>query len=146
DEDVPPVPAIPKVYESPKESPAELSFMEKRKSNLAFDASSLNSNSTGSVSLGQPNESQPAKVQRRPSNRKSAHTSRLDMEKKQAAQSKKNLQPLRLPPITLGPLSTRTAAKIAALQEQGLSGRNLSPPPTRQIAKTPTTPMTASKG
>ncbi|KAK0614263.1 hypothetical protein B0T14DRAFT_499574 [Immersiella caudata] len=146
DEDVPPVPAIPKAYESPKESPAEMSFMEKRKSNLAFDASSLNSNSTGSVSLGQPNEPQPAKVHRRPSNRKSVHTSRLDMEKKQPPQSKKNLQPLRLPPITLGPLSTPTAAKIAALQEQGLSDRNLSPPPTRQIAKTPTTPMTASKG
>jgi len=140
------VPAIPKVYESPKESPAEMSFFEKRKSNLAFDASSLNSNSTGSVSLLQANEPQLAKVQRRTSNRKSVHTSRLDMEKKPAVQNKKNLQPLRLPPITLGPLSTPTAAKIAALQEQGLSDRNLSPPPTRQIAKTPTTPMTASKG
>ena len=146
EEDVPPVPAIPKVYESPKDSPAELSFLDKRKSNLAFDASSLNSTSTGSVSLVQLNEPQPAKVQRRSSNRKSVHTSRLDAEKKTAAQSKKNLQPLRLPPITLGPLSTPTAAKIAALQEQGVSDRNLSPPPARQIAKTPTTPMTASKG
>jgi len=144
EEDVPPVPAIPKVYESPKDSPAELSFLDKRKSNLAFDASSLNSNSTGSVSLVL-NEPPPVKVQRKPSNRKSVHTSKLDLEKKPAAQSKKNLQPLRLPPITLGPLSTPTAAKIAALQEQGLSQRNLSPPPTRQAAKTPTTPMTASK-
>ncbi|KAK1750612.1 hypothetical protein QBC47DRAFT_120128 [Echria macrotheca] len=146
EEDVPPVPAIPKVYESPKDSPAELSFLDKRRSNLAFDASSLNSTSTGSVSMIQLNEPQPAKVQRRQSNRKSAHTSKMDAEKKPAAQTKKNLQPLRLPPITLGPLSTPTAAKIAALQEQGVSDRNLSPPPTRQIAKTPTTPMTASKG
>ncbi|KAK4219147.1 dual specificity protein kinase pom1 [Rhypophila decipiens] len=149
DEDVPPVPAIPKVYESPKDSPAELSFLEKRKSNMAFDASSLTSTSTGSISGAQLNDPPPppAKVQRRPSNRKTVHTSsKLDMEKKTAGpQVKKNLQPLRLPPITLGPLSTPTAAKIAALQEHGYSERNLSPPPARQAAKTPTTPMTASK-
>ncbi|KAK3360261.1 hypothetical protein B0T25DRAFT_125962 [Lasiosphaeria hispida] len=147
EEDVPPVPAIPKVYESPKDSPAELSFFDKRKSNLAFDTSSVHSNSTGSVSGVPINEPPPVKIRRRASNRKSIHTSRLDAEKKSSAsQAKKNLQPLRLPPITLGPLSTPTAAKIAALQEQGFSDRNLSPPPTRQIAKTPTTPMTASKG
>ncbi|KAK4038262.1 hypothetical protein C8A01DRAFT_37779 [Parachaetomium inaequale] len=146
DEYVPPVPAIPKAYESPKETFAEAAFLDKRRSNLAFDASSIHSNSTGSMS-GALNEGPPSKIQRRPSNRKSVHTSKLDMETKPVApQSKKTLQPLRLPPITLGPLSTPTAAKIAALQEQGLSERNLSPTPARQIAKTPTTPMTASKG
>lgn len=143
DEDVPPVPAIPKVYESPKESPAELSFLDKRKSNLAFDTSSIHSNSTGSITGLQMTDVS-TKVQRKPSNRKSLHTSKVELEKKQAPQ-RKNLQPLRLPPITLGPLSTPTAAKIAALQEQGSSDRNLSPPATRQTAKTPTTPMTASK-
>lgn len=146
EEDVPPVPAIPKVYESPKEAPAELSYFEKRKSNLAFDASSIHSTSTASTSVIHVSEPAPVKVQRRPSNRKTAHASRGDAEKKPAgAQNRKNLQPLRLPPITLGPLSTPTAAKIAALQEQGYSDRNLSPPPARMIAKTPTTPMTASK-
>ncbi|KAK3373440.1 hypothetical protein B0T24DRAFT_527736 [Lasiosphaeria ovina] len=147
EEDVPPVPAIPKVYESPKDSPAEMTFLDKRKSNLAFDASSVNSTSTGSVSGMQLTDPPPAKVQRRASNRKSVHTSKLDMDKKASGtQMKKNLQPLRLPPITLGPLSTPTAAKIAALQDLGFSDRNLSPPPARQMAKTPTTPMTASKG
>ncbi|KAK3328324.1 hypothetical protein B0T19DRAFT_442233 [Cercophora scortea] len=150
DEDVPPVPAIPKVYESPKEAPADLSFFDKRKSNLAFDTSSVHSTSTGSVSGTLSNEPPPVKIQRRTSNRKTMHTTKLEADKKTAAaaaaaQSRKNLQPLRLPPITLGPLSTPTAAKIAALQEQGSSERNLSPPPSRQIAKTPTTPMTASK-
>ncbi|KAK3325229.1 hypothetical protein B0H66DRAFT_547738 [Apodospora peruviana] len=150
DEDVPPVPAIPKVYESPKDSPAEMSFLDKRKSAMAFDASSLNSTSTASLSGAQsidPPPPPPVKVQRRASNRKTVHTSsKLDLEKKSNGnQVKKNLQPLRLPPITLGPLSTPTAAKIAALQDQGLSDRNLTPPPTRQKAKTPTTPMTASK-
>ncbi|KAK4104308.1 hypothetical protein N658DRAFT_522047 [Parathielavia hyrcaniae] len=146
-EDVPPVPAIPKAYESPKETYSETAFLEKRKSNLGFDASSIHSNSTGSVSGGL-NEATPVKLQRRPSHRKTVHASKLDMEAKPAApQSKKTtLQPLRLPPITLGPLSTPTAARIAALQEQNSSERNLSPSPVRHISKTPTTPMTASKG
>ncbi|KAH6631124.1 hypothetical protein B0J18DRAFT_121024 [Chaetomium sp. MPI-SDFR-AT-0129] len=146
DEYVPPVPAIPKAYESPKDTFVEAPFLDKRRSNLAFDASSLHSTSTGSMS-GAFNEGPPAKLQRRPSNRKSVHTSKLDMETKPPAaqQSKKTLQPLRLPPITLGPLSTPTTAKIAALQEHSSSERNLSPPPARQLAKTPTTPMTASK-
>ena len=145
--DVPPVPAIPKAYESPKDTLAEAAFLDKRRSNLAFDASSIHSNSTGSMT-GALNDSTPAKLQRRPSQRKTVHAPKLDLGTKPAAphQPKKTLQPLRLPPITLGPLSTPTAAKIAALQEQGHSDRNLSPPPARQIAKTPTTPMTASKG
>ncbi|KAK4669169.1 serine/threonine protein kinase, CMGC, dual-specificity [Podospora pseudopauciseta] len=145
-EEVPPVPAIPKAYESPKEAHLEAaSFLEKRRSNLAYDASSIHSNSTASISGAQTSDSAPAKLQRKPSNRKTVHTSKLDFEKNPAAaQSKKSLQPLRLPPITLGPLSTPTAAKIAALQTHG--DRNLSPPPSRQIPKTPTTPMTASKG
>ena len=144
--DVPPVPAIPKAYESPRDTLADAGFLDKRRSTLAFDASSIHSNSTGSVT-GVLNEPPPVKIQRRPSHRKSANPSKVDMGTKPVApQSKKTLQPLRLPPITLGPLSTPTAAKIAALQEQGLSDRNLSPPPARQIAKTPTTPMTASKG
>ena len=145
EDDVPPVPAIPKVYESPKDSPAELSFLDKRKSHIALDSSSVHSSSTASLT-GAVTEPPPAMISRRPSNRKSVHTSKMDMDKKASApQSKKSLQPLRLPPITLGPLSTPTAAKIAALQEQNGSERNLSPPPARQIAKTPTTPMTASK-
>ncbi|KAG7288549.1 hypothetical protein NEMBOFW57_004902 [Staphylotrichum longicolle] len=146
--DVPPVPAIPKAYESPKDTLAEAAFLEKRRSTLAFDTSSIHSNSTGSVT-GAFTEGPPAKIQRRPSQRKSVNTAKSENvmgTKSVAPQSKKTLQPLRLPPITLGPLSTPTAAKIAALQEQGLSDRNLSPPPARQIAKTPTTPMTASKG
>lgn len=142
DEDVPPVPAIPKVYESPKESPAEMSFLDKRRSTLAFDTSSIHSNSTGSIT-GPLSTDTSVRVQRKASTRKSMHTSKAEMERKAGAQ-KRNQQPLRLPPLTLAPLSLPTAAKIAALQEQGASDRNLSPPPSR-TTKTPTTPMTASK-
>ena len=147
DEDVPPVPAIPKVYESPKDSPADMSFLEKRKSNLAFDASSIHSTSTGSIS-NHPGLDPPPKSHRQAGPRGAGQNATIELDKKgNVVPSRKNLQPLRLPPITLGPLSTPTAAKIAALQEQivAAADRNLSPPPARQAAKTPTTPMTASK-
>jgi dual specificity tyrosine-phosphorylation-regulated kinase 2/3/4 len=122
-----------------------MSFLEKQKANLAFDASSITSTSTGSIT-GNTLADQPAKVQRQTSIRKPGQNATINLDgKTAAAPSKKNVQPLRLPPITLGPLSGSTAAKIAALKDQGVSERNYSPPPTRHTAKTPTTPMTASK-
>ncbi|KAI5927119.1 hypothetical protein F4810DRAFT_431175 [Camillea tinctor] len=150
EEDVPPVPAIPKAYESPKDSPAELSYLDKRKSNYALDTSSIASTSTGTLSHT-PSQEQMNKPQTKTGTRKYASRKTLagpssDIEKKPSATvSKKNLQPLRLPPLNLGPLSTPTAVKIAALQDQGIEDGKLSPPPHRMIAKTPTTPMTASK-
>ncbi|KAF5507073.1 DYRK-family kinase pom1 [Colletotrichum aenigma] len=145
EEDVPPVPAIPKAYESPQQSATEGSFLDKRKANLAADASSINSNSTGSFSI--PSLPEPAvKLVRKPSTRKSTNAAALDAEKKgNPSQSRKNPPPpVRLPPITVGPLNPSTTAKIAALGQNG-PDRNLSPPPSRITAKTPTTPMTASK-
>ncbi|KAL2264707.1 hypothetical protein VTJ83DRAFT_7217 [Remersonia thermophila] len=142
-EEVPPVPAIPKAYESPKDAHLADVLLDKRKSNLTGnDASSIRSG--GSAGSGEG----PAKLRRKPSHRKSIHTSKPDVVEAKSlapAEPKKLLQPLRLPPIKLGPLSTPTAAKIAALQDHGQHDRALSPPPSRQILKTPTTPMTASK-
>lgn len=148
EEDVPPVPAIPKAYESPKDSPAEVAFMEKKKVNHAFDASSINSNSTGTLSNA-PSFEPLSQVQRKSSTRKIRTTmggATSDGEKKTTvpSQPKKNLAPLRLPPLNLGPLSTPTAAKIASYKDASNDGK-VSPPPNRIIAKTPTTPMTASK-
>ncbi|KAI0189984.1 CMGC/DYRK/DYRK2 protein kinase [Xylaria flabelliformis] len=150
EEDVPPVPAIPKAYESPKDAPAEISWLEKRKSNHALDTSSIHSNSTGTLSIPSLLEV-PVKIQANTNPRKSAPRKSLastssDVEQKETAHpSRKNLQPLSLPPLNLGPLSTPTAVKIAALQEQGSEKGKLTPPPTRMLAKTPTTPMTASR-
>ncbi|KAI1453684.1 hypothetical protein F4805DRAFT_359249 [Annulohypoxylon moriforme] len=150
DEDVPPVPAIPKVYESPKDSPAELSFLEKRKSNYTLDSVSIHSNSTGTPS-GTPSQEPTKKTQRKPNERRRAPRKTFagptsDIEQKMnVSQSKKNLQPLRLPPLSVGPLSMPTEAKIAALRDQSEDSGKLSPPLSRTIAKTPTTPMTASK-
>ncbi|KAK9426133.1 hypothetical protein SUNI508_12587 [Seiridium unicorne] len=149
EEDVPPVPAIPKAYESPKDSPAEIAFIEKKKSSHAFDTSSIHSNSTGTLSNA-PSFEPLSQVQRKPSARKPRTTmggAISDTEKKPvvASQSKRNLAPLRLPPLNLGPLSTPTTTKIAALKDQGIDNGKVTPPPSRIIAKTPTTPMTASK-
>lgn len=150
EEYVPPVPAIPKAYESPKDSPAELAWLEKRKSNCGLDTSSIHSNSTGTLSnpplLEPPIKMQGSKNTRKPVPRKSLAATSSDIEQKETSNpSRKNLQPLSLPPLNLGPLSTPTTAKIAALQEQGYEKGKLTPPPTRILAKTPTTPMTASR-
>ncbi|KAI1438449.1 hypothetical protein GGR50DRAFT_431828 [Xylaria sp. CBS 124048] len=150
EEDVPPVPAIPKVYESPKDSPAEVSWLEKRKSNYTLETSSIHSNSTGRLSnpasLEPPIAIKSSTNSRRLAPRKSLASVSSDAEyKDNAIPSRKNLQPLSLPPLNLGPLGTPTAAKIAALQEHGTEKGSLTPPLTRMIAKTPTTPMTASR-
>ncbi|KAI1809668.1 hypothetical protein GGS20DRAFT_266432 [Poronia punctata] len=149
EEDVPPVPAIPKAYESPKDSPAELSWLEKRKSTYTLETSSIHSNSTGTIS-NPPSLEPPVKIQatnsRKPAPRKSIAGTSSDADHKETANpSKRHLQPLSLPPLNLGPLSTPTAAKIAALQEHGTGKGKSTPPPTRKQAKTPTTPMTASR-
>ncbi|KAH7376105.1 hypothetical protein B0T11DRAFT_303830 [Plectosphaerella cucumerina] len=143
DEDVPPVPAIPKAYESPKEPPIDSMFLDKRKVSLAADASSINSNSTGSFSI--PSGAEQVRVGRKASTRKSTTAAVTQTDKKTSAHTKKQPPGINLPPLMVGPLNPTTAAKVAALQEHGHSDRNLSPPPSRIIAKTPTTPMTASK-
>jgi dual specificity tyrosine-phosphorylation-regulated kinase 2/3/4 len=146
DEEVPPVPAIPKAYESPKESPAEQSFFNKRKSSLPFDSSSINSSSTNELSGPTPIRD-PVKVDPTRLGKNVPICSRSDIDQKTnaAPTKKKHLQPLRLPPLNLLPLSTPTAAKIAALHEPSFSDGNLTPPPKRGNTKTPSTPMTASR-
>lgn len=68
-----------------------------------------------------------------------------NLESKSSSSSlrKKDLIPLRLPPLNLLPLSTPTIARVNALGPQSDSDE-LTPPPKRTI-KTPSTPMTASK-
>ncbi|KAH7026108.1 uncharacterized protein B0I36DRAFT_153864 [Microdochium trichocladiopsis] len=159
DEDVPPVPAIPKAYESPKASPGEASFgTDVRKSGFPFDTSSVHSSSTRttpnpsvveSTSSLQPSAAATARkpsIQGRAAQKSTLAASSDQDDKPSTPQARKSLQPLALPPLTLGPLSTPTAAKIAALHEQpdGKAGWPRSPT-LRAVAKTPTTPMTASK-
>ncbi|EGE03529.1 dyrk [Trichophyton equinum CBS 127.97] len=63
---------------------------------------------------------------------------------------KRSLQPLKLPPLNLMPLSAPVASKINALRDKEpkdpAPNQSTTPPPPRQtVAKTPSTPMTASK-
>lgn len=137
-EDVPPVPAIPKAYESPKDSPAETPFSN-RKPSLAHDASSINSSSTNETPVAPAQEPAPESTARR--KLATAPQPKADA----VPRKKKNLQPLRLPPLNLLPLSTPTAAKVAALQENGTGDEETTYSPPRTSNKTPSTPMTASK-
>ena len=147
EEEVPPVPAIPKAYESPKDSPAEPASFNKQTSSMLFDASSINSTSTNSLSGG-ASVRDPIKAERKhkPRQYAQAASNSDDQRNNVTPVKKKNLQPLQLPPLNLLPLSTPTSVKIAALgQEPAFSNGLSTPPPRRVNAKTPSTPMTASK-
>ena len=150
DEAVPPVPAIPKAYESPKAEFAEQPFFSARKSSLSYDANSLNSSST---TEGVPShaDSEPPKAKQEITRSRNFHVkTEPKTDKKPSAASNVNrrtLQPLRLPPLNLLPLSTPTTSKIAALYD-GPAAKNLgavTPPPKLGPKMTPSTPMTASK-
>jgi dual specificity tyrosine-phosphorylation-regulated kinase 2/3/4 len=148
EEEVPPVPAIPKAYESPKEQ-IEHPLFANRKSSLPLDTSSAASSSTAELfptsTLQEPFRSDGEDRRRRvrigdgsEGEPKPTITSGV---------SKKNLQPLRLPPLNLLPLSKPTVAKVKALQEPSsdAEGGSSTPPPKRNQRATPSTPMTASK-
>lgn len=153
DEDTPPpVPAIPKQYESPKDAPVDQSMFSLRKSHLPYDSASLNSrnsSSTNEWSATSSGKERAIKVKSMgPLPRSSFMSgSRTDAEQKsKVTPVKKQLQPLRLPPLNLLPLSTPTAAKISQMTSdpsKQVHGRQT--PPGRVAAKTPSTPMTASK-
>ena len=147
-EEVPPVPAIPKAYESPQ-SEIEQPFFSARSSGL-HPADAPNSASPRATTFAE--EMKAIDVPRAPSStsRKYSYTSQPDAEQRQRAQpsvGKKNLAPLRLPPLNLLPLSTPTAARIKALEDEALDSvrRPYTPPARQSNTKTPSTPLTASK-
>ena len=153
DEGVPPVPAIPKAYESPKNE-LDISFNVARKSSLQFDAGSTASASTNefaSVASTNSSEKDSGKSERHLKPRKS-FTLDSDMPEDRASgaqNGRRTLQPIRLPPLNLLPLSTPTADKIAALGGIDAAAPEghapTTPPPKRGVPQTPSTPMTASK-
>ena len=63
------------------------------------------------------------------------------------ANNKKNLQPIRLPPLNLLPLDTPFHSKMASFPAPSaeVDERLATPPPKRSGHKTPSTPLTASK-
>ena len=147
-DEVPPVPAIPKAYESPQ-SEIEQPFFSARSSGLPpadtpFSASPHATTFADTIKA--------IDIPRAPSSssRKYSYTSQPDAEQRQRPQptvGKKNLVPLRLPPLNLLPLSTPTAARIKALEEDAFDStkRPHTPPARQSNTITPSTPLTASR-
>ncbi|KAF2865533.1 hypothetical protein BDV95DRAFT_256185 [Massariosphaeria phaeospora] len=161
EEEVPPVPAIPKAYESPKEP---------ENGNFSFSTSSLKPSipqpslpyaprahdvSTElqhieAIGLDSSKTDPPKKVKSSIRHRRGLTVgSGSDADKTPVVQhaNKKNLQPIRLPPLNLLPLGTPFNNRISAFPAPSaeVSDRNTTPPPKRTSNKTPSTPMTASK-
>ena len=149
DEVVPPVPAIPKAYESPRAEFEQQPFFAGRKFSLGMDSNSVNS-ASNSVDLPSPIDAEPLNGGRlnRPTMSQSAEREHSAERKASGVNSNRRiLQPLRLPPLNLLPLSAPTATRIAALHD-GSDFDNIgsiTPPPRLGQKTTPTTPMTASK-
>ena len=157
EEEVPPVPAIPKAYESPK-GEFDVQFFSTFRPGIPQD------NRSGSASTGEyasargSDTGTPLSI-----NEGSGHVDRSTTRPEMQVDAKgttlrtnnnnthvgnrRILEPIRLPPLTLLPLSTPTAAKIAALHNGTNSAEHglVTPPPPRGANKTPSTPMTASK-
>ena len=149
EEEVPPVPAIPKAYESPK-TEFDQPFFAARKSSLPFDTSSTTSGSNTECGVSGSSEYDLPKPEVGRQRRGLTVDEYPGTEKKVSGGvqiNRRTLQPLRMPPLNLLPLSTPTAAKIAALYDGAgsISLGSITPPPKPGQNASPGTPMTASK-
>lgn len=149
EEGVPPVPAIPKAYESPK-TEVDQPFFSTRKASLPNDSISLNSASTADGMPTPSTDGDTPIMPRKFSLKKTrVGNAAMDNESKYSNlnMNRRTLQPLRLPPMNLLPLSTPTAAKIAALYDGSAShdSGSITPPPKAGPKGIPSTPMTASR-
>ncbi|KAF2740269.1 hypothetical protein EJ04DRAFT_602720 [Polyplosphaeria fusca] len=145
-EEVPPVPAIPKAYESPKE-PEHGTF--------SFSTSSIKP--TAPTPASQSSADQIIGTELQNIEALGIDPTKTDPPKKSHGTirhrrglthtNKKNLQPIRLPPLNLLPLGTPFNNRISSFPAPSaeIDDRNVTPPPKRATNKTPSTPMTASK-
>ncbi|KAL4884203.1 hypothetical protein BJY04DRAFT_226022 [Aspergillus karnatakaensis] len=140
-EEVPPVPAIPKAYESPKSEIDQPQFPNSsgRKSSLPLDIELLKakhvSDSSANVGFTAAKPSKTDHVDERFMKTPEAKP------QPSAAYGRKNMK---LPPLNLLPLGTPMTAKIEALADRE-DDSDPSTPSAQIISKTPSTPMTASK-
>ena len=148
EEGVPPVPAIPKAYESPINE-HDIPFFTNQKSSLAMDSRSIESPSTSEHPSASSLEKEVEHLEQevKQFRNRPRDDSQATVTAKPSQNSKKNSQPLRLPPLNVLPLSTPTAAKVMSLQEHSDDSASgyATPPLKRGNMKTPSTPMTASK-
>jgi dual specificity tyrosine-phosphorylation-regulated kinase 2/3/4 len=161
EEEVPPVPAIPKAYESPKDQDhLGSSYFGPRKSRTidvdAMGRASANpepavpatKSSIRKVEEPQPRVSLDSQLNGR--HRRGLTVGTAPGSERAPAGSnlnKKNLQPLMLPPLNLLPFNSPANARLPAFPapSREVDGRHATPPPKRSNMKTPSTPMTASR-
>ena len=153
EEVVPPVPAIPKAYESPKAEIEQPFFfnLSQRKSSLPYEMDEYTNSSIVPEHDSFNHDSQTPKPSRE-ARRKPALASECYPGTERGVKgidniNRRTLQQVQLPPLKLLPLSAPTAAKIAALYN-GKSAMDLgttTPQPRSGPTATPSTPMTASK-
>ncbi|TQS37346.1 hypothetical protein Golomagni_02184 [Golovinomyces magnicellulatus] len=122
---VPPVPAIPKAYESPKDVPAGASALSKTKSMLSSDSSYVCKNLINSHNEARSYREQ-SKDYKEAFQRKSNPPNIQSDKNHNLHYVKKSLQPLRLPPFNLRPLSTTTSNRFEVFEEQISSGDKIS--------------------
>ncbi|KAJ6131623.1 hypothetical protein N7523_001329 [Penicillium sp. IBT 18751x] len=139
-EEVPPVPAIPKAYESPKGELDAPVFPAPRKSSLPVDIGLLNISSRDSDS-----EARVPTTENVDYTRGHATKTPESRTRNSTVVGRKGLQPLKLPPLNLLPLGTPMTTKIEALKDREAEERKSYTPSNQVISKTPSTPMTASK-
>ncbi|CAN9239663.1 unnamed protein product [Alternaria alternata] len=156
-EEVPPVPAIPKAYESPKDPERSSFAFNTPNSKMNAPPASQEAVSTPDAQRVEPRpiETQNGGVLNRSTGSirhrrgltvgAGSETERTPTTVQQS--SKKNLQPIRLPPLNLLPLGTPFNNRISSFPAPSdeVDERNVTPPPKRAANKTPSTPMTASK-
>lgn len=139
EEEVPPVPAIPKAYESPQSEIDQPTFPIPREPSIPLDASPSEfkrASASDRNHYGGNDSDASGDAMKTPEAKPKGRT---------ASFSKKTLQPLKLPPINLLPIGTPMASKIEALKSREDEGSRKSHTPMQATAKTPSTPMTASK-
>lgn len=160
EEEVPPVPAIPKAFESPKD-PEQGGFsfsMSSLKHAMPNTRTSQSPSLTGEISSGDLRNIEhgaDVSADQRKLRGSIRHRRGLtvgsgsDADKTPPSQKSntKHLQPLRLPPLNLLPLGTPFNSRISAFPAPSaeVDDRHATPPPKLPRNKTPSTPMTASK-
>jgi len=143
EEEVPPVPAIPKAFESPKGELDAPVFPAPRKSSLPSDI--------GLIHAARDSDSEAASMHNATGNENVDHsavrTAKTPESRTRTSTvlGRKGLQPLKLPPLNLLPLGTPMTTKIEALKDREAEERKAHTPSAQITSKTPSTPMTASK-
>lgn len=138
DEEVPPVPAIPKAYDSPKGEVGRSTYSIPRKSSLPLDI--------GLHKYSHDSHSDENTVQDT-ADFLNGHTTKTPEAKAKAANGddRRNVQSLKLPPLNLLPLGTPMATKIEALNDRENDEAKPHTPSSHLMTTTPSTPLTASR-